>query len=68
MKALEAKGMSATEAVKAIEGGTLTSEKVVLACLERIAERDPVVKAWVHLDPKLALQQDRKSTRLNSSH
>ena len=59
MKAPEAKGMSATEAVKAIEGGTLTSEKLVQACLDRIAERDPVVKAWVHLDPKLALQQAR---------
>jgi amidase len=27
------------------------------ACLERIAERDPVVGAWAHLDPALALAQ-----------
>ncbi|MBN9088361.1 MAG: amidase [Reyranella sp.] len=53
------KPLSATEAVKAIEAGTLTSETLVQACLDRIAERDPVVKAWVHLDPTLALVQAR---------
>jgi amidase len=53
------KPLSATEAVRAIEAGTLTSEKLVQACLDRIAERDPVVKAWVHLDPALALKQAR---------
>ena len=29
------------------------------ACLDRIAEREPSVKAWVHLDPELALAQAR---------
>jgi amidase len=53
------KPLSATEAVAAIEAGTLTSEKLVQACLDRIAEREPVVKAWVHLDPALALAQAR---------
>jgi amidase len=55
--------LSATEAAKAIDAGTLTSEKFVQACLDRIAERDPVVKAWVHLDPALALQQARAADR-----
>jgi len=27
------------------------------ACLDRIAEREPTVKAWVHLDRELALKQ-----------
>ena len=53
------KALNATEAAKAIETGTLTAEKLVRDCLDRIAERDPVVKAWVHLDPELALQQAR---------
>jgi Asp-tRNA(Asn)/Glu-tRNA(Gln) amidotransferase A subunit family amidase len=53
------KPLSATEAVKAIDAGTLTSEKLVQACLERIAARDAVVKAWVHLDRELALRQAR---------
>jgi Asp-tRNA(Asn)/Glu-tRNA(Gln) amidotransferase A subunit family amidase len=51
------KPLSATEAVAAIEAGTLTSEKLVRASLERIAERDPVVKAWVYLHPELAVKQ-----------
>jgi amidase len=57
------KPLSATEAVKAIEAGSLTSEKLVQACLDRIAARDPVVKAWVHLDPELALKQARAADR-----
>jgi amidase len=51
------KPLSATEAVAAIEAGKLTSEKLVRACLDRIAEREPAVKAWAFLDPGLALAQ-----------
>ncbi len=51
------KALSATEAVAAIEAGKLTSEKLVRDCLDRIAERDSVVKAWVFLDPALAITQ-----------
>ena len=57
------KPLSATDAVKAIEAGTLTSETLVQSCLDRIADRDPVVKAWVHLDPALALAQARAADR-----
>ena len=53
------KPLSATEAVAAIEAGTLTSEKLVQACLDRIAERDGTVKAWVYLDPELAARSRR---------
>jgi Asp-tRNA(Asn)/Glu-tRNA(Gln) amidotransferase A subunit family amidase len=51
------KPLSATDAVARIEAGTLTSEALVRACLERIAEREPTVKAWAYLDPELALTQ-----------
>ena len=51
------KPITAVEAVAAIEAGTLTSEKLVRDCLDRIAERDDVVKAWVHLDPDQAIAQ-----------
>ncbi len=54
------KPLSATEAVAAIEAGTLTSEKLVRGYLDRIAERDAVVKAWAFLDPDLA---DRAGAR-----
>jgi len=51
------KPLSATEAIAAIEGGTLTSERLVRGCLDRIAERDAKVKAWAFLDPALAIAQ-----------
>jgi amidase len=53
------KALSASEAVVAIDGGMLTSEKLVGAGLDRIAARDGTVKAWVHLDRELALKQAR---------
>ncbi|NQW49960.1 MAG: amidase [Rhodospirillales bacterium] len=51
------KQITALEAVAAIEAGTLTSETLVRGYLERIAERDDVVKAWAHLDPGQAIAQ-----------
>ena len=51
------KPLSASEAVAKIEAGTLTSETLVRACLERIAEREPTVKAWAYLNSDLALAQ-----------
>ncbi|MGD9880196.1 MAG: amidase [Reyranella sp.] len=53
------KALSASEAVVAIEDGKLTAENLVRACLDRIAEREPIVKAWAFLDPALALAQAR---------
>ena len=49
------KPITAVEAIAAIEAGTLTSETLVRDYLDRIAERDDVVKAWVHLDPDQAI-------------
>jgi len=48
--------MSASAAAQAIREGRLTSEALTRACLERIAARDPVVKAWSFVDPALALR------------
>jgi Asp-tRNA(Asn)/Glu-tRNA(Gln) amidotransferase A subunit family amidase len=49
----------ATEAARLIALGEASSEEVVRACLERIAERDQTVRAWAHLDPETALAQAR---------
>jgi Asp-tRNA(Asn)/Glu-tRNA(Gln) amidotransferase A subunit family amidase len=51
------KPITAVQAVAAIEAGTLTSETLVRGNLERIAERDDILKAWVHLDPDQAIAQ-----------
>jgi amidase len=55
----EANHLTAAEAVRRIAAGTLTSEALVSACLERIRERDRDVQAWVYCDPDAALAQAR---------
>ncbi len=47
-------------AARAIASGELTSEALVRACLERIAEREPVVQAWAHLDAASAIDEARQ--------
>ena len=44
----------------AIRSGETSSEQVVADCLERIAEREDVLRAWAHLDPELALAEARR--------
>jgi Asp-tRNA(Asn)/Glu-tRNA(Gln) amidotransferase A subunit family amidase len=51
--------LSATQAARAIASGETTSEALVAACLERIAERDESVRAWAFLDRAHALAQAR---------
>jgi amidase len=51
--------ISATEALMRLNAGTITAEALVRSCLDRIAERDTVVQAWVSKDPDAALAQAR---------
>jgi Asp-tRNA(Asn)/Glu-tRNA(Gln) amidotransferase A subunit family amidase len=51
--------LTATEIVAAIGHGRTTCEAIVHACLDRIAEREPTVHAWAHLDPEAALASAR---------
>jgi Asp-tRNA(Asn)/Glu-tRNA(Gln) amidotransferase A subunit family amidase len=55
--------VAATTLVRQIENGELTAEAVVESCLDRIAERDPVVRAWSHLAGEAALAQARERDR-----
>ena len=43
--------LTAVEAARRIEAGTLTVEELAEACLARIAEREPEVGAFAHIDP-----------------
>jgi Asp-tRNA(Asn)/Glu-tRNA(Gln) amidotransferase A subunit family amidase len=54
---------AAAEAATAIADGRLSSEELVRSCLGRIAERDPLVRAWAYVDPLLALGQARERDR-----
>lgn len=59
--------LTATEAVRRIAQGEMTSEQLVRACLERIAEREAVVGAWEYLNPEQALAQARERDRRGGS-
>ncbi len=43
--------LTATAAVRAIAAGTLRSQSLIEACLDRVAAREPVVQAFAALDP-----------------
>ncbi len=52
--------LSAADIVSAVAGGTVTCEAVARACIERVASRESVVKAWAHFDGDAVLAQARK--------
>jgi amidase len=54
----------ATAIARGVATGRFTAEAVTAACLERIAAREPTVRAWAHLDHDLALRQARALDRL----
>ncbi|MBM1174134.1 amidase [Microvirga arabica] len=58
--------LTALEAAQRIADGSLTSEALVRACLDRIGEREPVVQAWQHLDMDAALNMARHVDRFGS--
>src|SRR3954452_14567206 len=51
--------LSAAAVARLVEAGELTAETIVRSCLDRIRDRDPVVRAWAWLDPEQALAAAR---------
>jgi amidase len=50
---------TATEAVSRIATGELSAEGYLRACLDRISEREPVIRAFAAIDPDAALRTAR---------
>jgi Asp-tRNA(Asn)/Glu-tRNA(Gln) amidotransferase A subunit family amidase len=63
MPNVEPHRLSATEIMRRIEGGELSAEAVAASCLERIAEREAVVRAWAYLAAETAVAQARAFDR-----
>ncbi|MEM8974066.1 MAG: amidase, partial [Pseudomonadota bacterium] len=59
--------LTATEAASRLAAGEITAEQLVQACLDRIAEREEDVQAWVYLDPDHALAQARAADEARKS-
>jgi Asp-tRNA(Asn)/Glu-tRNA(Gln) amidotransferase A subunit family amidase len=56
--------LSAFEAAGLIRTKQLSCEELVRACLARISKRDPVVKAWLSLDPDYVISRARALDKL----
>src|SRR5262249_24003568 len=63
MPNIEPNRLAATTLVRLIEDGELSAEAVIESCLERIRDREPVVRAWSHIAGEAALVQARKRDR-----
>jgi len=55
--------LSATEAARKLAAREITAEALVDDCLERIAQRDPQVRAWTCVDPSGARNRARALDR-----
>ena len=55
MPTAEPHRLPAASLARLIEQRELTAETIMRSCLDRIAEREPVVRAWAHPDPGAAL-------------
>ena len=55
--------ITGSEAARRLAASETTSEALVAACLERIAERDEQVRAWAFIDRAAALAQARSLDR-----
>lgn len=51
--------LTATEALRAFDHGSLTIEDYAKSLLQHIDKRDPIVKAWAYLNPDQLLDQAR---------
>ena len=55
--------LDAIEALANMSAGRLTAEELTRACLDRIAARDSIVRAFAYLDPERALSEARLRDR-----
>src|SRR5580704_907126 len=65
MPNVEPHRLSAVELAARIEDGGLTAEAVVQSCLDRIRDREPVVRAWTHIAGAAALTAARNADRFS---
>ncbi len=59
--------LTATDAAKLMAAGDLTSEALAIACLDRIAAREPEVKAFAYFNPDHVMAQAKASDETRKS-
>jgi Asp-tRNA(Asn)/Glu-tRNA(Gln) amidotransferase A subunit family amidase len=55
--------LTASAASALIKARKLGAEELVRSCLNRIETRDPLVRAWLHIDPEQALRAAREADK-----
>ena len=60
--------LTVLEAARALETAEITAQELTRACLERIAERDPEVRAFVAHDAGRALGEARRADAMPGGH
>jgi Asp-tRNA(Asn)/Glu-tRNA(Gln) amidotransferase A subunit family amidase len=63
MPNVEPHRLPATTLARLVDSGELAAEAVIQSCLERIREREPLVRAWTHLADAAALAAARACDR-----
>lgn len=63
MATIELNKLTGSEAAARLASGEIQSEALVSACLDRIARREPDVRAWAQLDPDAALRAARDADK-----
>ena len=58
--------LNAIDALAAMAAGRFSAEALTRACLERVAQRDAVVRAFAWLDPERALAEARLRDRVGA--
>lgn len=59
--------LSATALAHGLRTGTFSAEAVAQSCLARIAEREPEIQAWIHLNSAQVLAQAREADQRRSA-
>lgn len=65
---VEAFRLTATQARSRIRDGSLTVVQYTQSLLSRIEERDPVVKGWASINPKLVLEEASRLDQIPSEN
>jgi Asp-tRNA(Asn)/Glu-tRNA(Gln) amidotransferase A subunit family amidase len=56
--------LTASEAAGLLRTKKLSCEELVRSCLARISARDPLVRAWLYVDPELVIRNARELDKL----
>jgi Asp-tRNA(Asn)/Glu-tRNA(Gln) amidotransferase A subunit family amidase len=56
--------LTATQAASLIRQRKLSAEELARSCLARIAARDPIIKAWLYIDPDQVIRNARELDKL----